>query len=290
MGTGKKEASRRAREGNTKDGNLRVKGENFYRDGKKVKHLNMYKEGKAQRNAKGEITKAAAFQSTEIPTARVDPNRKWFGNTRVIAQDALNHFREALGAKQKDSYQFLLRRNKLPMSLLEESTTNSTESPSVNILETESFEHAFGPKSQRKKPRNVAGSLEELAENADNDIETFQEKQQEEDEIWGNFRGDGVSSEAKGYIFNKGQSKRIWNELYKVIDSSDVIIHVLDARDPLGTRCTSVEQYIKKEAPHKHLIFVLNKCDLVPNWVSVSISTFLQRVSTCDPLLSQDFS
>src|SRR5271169_1930204 len=37
----------------------------------------------------------------------------------------------------------------------------------------------------------------------------------------------------------------------------------------MGTRCRSVEQYLKKEAPHKHLIFVLNKCDLVPTWVAV---------------------
>lgn len=60
-------------------------------------------------------------------------------------------------------------------------------------------------------------------------------------------------------ILQAGQSKRIWNELYKVIDSSDVVIQVLDARDPLGTRSKLVEKYLKKEAPHKHLIFVLNK-------------------------------
>ena len=52
--------------------------------------------------------------------------------------------------------------------------------------------------------------------------------------------------------------------------TADVIIHVLDARDPLGTRCRSVEKYLKTEAPHKHLIFVLNKCDLVPTSVAVS--------------------
>ena len=38
-----------------------------------------------------------------------------------------------------------------------------------------------------------------------------------------------------------GQSRRIWEELYKVLDSSDVIVMVLDARDPEGTRCKHVE-------------------------------------------------
>lgn len=79
----------------------------------------------------------------------------------------------------------------------------------------------------------------------------------------------GVSDEAMFALFKAGQSKRIWNELYKVIDSSDVVIQVLDARNPEGTRCKQVEQYIKKEKQHKHLIFVLNKCDLVPTWITV---------------------
>lgn len=72
-------------------------------------------------------------------------------------------------------------------------------------------------------------------------------------------------------VSNENQ-KRIWNELYKVLDSSDVVLHVLDARDPLGTRCRSVEKYLREEAPHKHLIFVINKVDLVPTKVCVSSS------------------
>lgn len=39
----------------------------------------------------------------------------------------------------------------------------------------------------------------------------------------------------------------------------------------MGTRCRIVEKYIKDEAPHKHLVFVLNKCDLVPTGVAVSV-------------------
>ena len=71
-------------------------------------------------------------------------------------------------------------------------------------------------------------------------------------------------------IYAKGTSRRIWGELYKVLDSSDVVIHVLDARDPIGTRCKPVVEFLRKEKAHKQLIYVLNKVDLVPTWVTVS--------------------
>ncbi|MDP2439594.1 MAG: GTPase, partial [archaeon] len=69
-------------------------------------------------------------------------------------------------------------------------------------------------------------------------------------------------------MFDKGQSKRIWSELFKVIDSSDIIIQVLDARNPMGTRSHKVEETVKGFGSHKHMVFVLNKCDLVPTWVT----------------------
>ena len=70
----------------------------------------------------------------------------------------------------------------------------------------------------------------------------------------------------KDIFLTAGQSKRIYNELYTVLDSSDVVIQVLDARDPMGTRSKQVEDYLKKNMRHKHLVFILNKCDLVPTW------------------------
>ncbi len=79
----------------------------------------------------------------------------------------------------------------------------------------------------------------------------------------------GLRDEYKAPIFQYGQSNRIWSELYKVIDSSDVLVCVLDARDPMGTRCPSIENELKQpDRRHKHLVFVLNKCDLVPTWVT----------------------
>jgi len=284
MGTQKKEAARKVREGKTGDGmaNVKVKGENFYRDAKKVKTLNMFKDGKAQRNARGDITKAASFQSRETPKARIEPNRKWFTNTRVISQDALAAFRGAVAETKSDPYSYLLKQNKLPMSLIQdnENTKNGVKQHQAKIaVQTAPFSDTFGPKAQRKRPKLAVSSLEDLAGETDKMAETYLDRLEQARLASGTFGdpeadpvADGQLTAAREAIFSKGQSKRIWNELYKVIDSSDVIIHVLDARDPLGTRCRSVEKYIREEAPHKHLLFVLNKCDLIPtsvaaNWV-----------------------
>ncbi|OAA73428.1 nucleolar GTP-binding protein 2 [Cordyceps fumosorosea ARSEF 2679] len=276
MGTGKKEATRRVRQGKTGDGmaNVRVKGENFYRDGKRVKHLNMYKEGKAQRNAKGEITKAATWQSRDVPTAVIEPNRKWFSNTRVVSQDTLTAFREAMAEKAKDPYSVLLKSNKLPMTLIRDGqdTTNGLKQHKAKMtLETAPFSGVFGPKAQRKRVKLDVANLDDLAEGTEKSMDTYEERLEQAKLLSGESGttdpDDGTFAMAIEPVFDKGQSKRIWNELYKVIDSSDVVIHVLDARDPIGTRCRSVEKYLREEAPHKHLIFVLNKCDLVPTGV-----------------------
>ncbi|CAL2031602.1 CBN-NST-1 protein [Caenorhabditis brenneri] len=52
------------------------------------------------------------------------------------------------------------------------------------------------------------------------------------------------------------------SEVRKTIEIADVIIQVLDARDPLGSRSKSVEEQVLKGG--KRLVLLLNKIDLVP--------------------------
>ncbi|KAJ7783065.1 P-loop containing nucleoside triphosphate hydrolase protein [Mycena metata] len=54
--------------------------------------------------------------------------------------------------------------------------------------------------------------------------------------------------------------------LHKVIDQSDIVILVLDARDPEGCRSRLVEEEVRRrESEGKKLVFVLNKVDLIPH-------------------------
>ena len=43
----------------------------------------------------------------------------------MISQTALDHFRTSLATKQNDPYSVLLRRNKLPMALLDDSANSN---------------------------------------------------------------------------------------------------------------------------------------------------------------------
>ena len=61
-------------------------------------------------------------------------------------------------------------------------------------------------------------------------------------------------------------------EVRKVVEASDVLICVLDARDPEGTRCLETEQMAKEAS--KKLIYVLNKSDLVP---AENLAAWLKR-------------
>ena len=73
-----------------------------------------------------------------------------------------------------------------------------------------------------------------------------------------------VSNDAK----DVAQRRHYWAEMVKVVDASDIILEVLDARDPEGCRCREVERMIiskmdRSGAKPKRIILVMNKIDLV---------------------------
>ncbi|NWR21094.1 GNL3 protein, partial [Emberiza fucata] len=79
--------------------------------------------------------------------------------------------------------------------------------------------------------------------------------------------GQESSAKSKGKTkkpLNKNSKKSFCRELMKVLEASDVVLEVLDARDPMGCRCPQLEQAVTSSGGNKKLLLVLNKIDLVP--------------------------
>ena len=77
-----------------------------------------------------------------------------------------------------------------------------------------------------------------------------------------------------------GQSRRAYSkELKKVMENSDVIIEVLDARDPEG--CRNKELEMAGAAQGKKILLVLNKIDLVPPQSARAWQRYLRRDFAC---------
>lgn len=102
----------------------------------------------------------------------------------------------------------------------------------------------------KRKIENVAGGLEAISTKAAKQGKEFVKKMEKEP-----VESDKVEA-------NDKSSKTYASEVRKTIDDADIVIEVLDARDPLGSRSTEVEDAVIKNG--KRLVLLLNKIDLVP--------------------------
>ncbi|KAJ3821973.1 P-loop containing nucleoside triphosphate hydrolase protein, partial [Lentinula raphanica] len=81
--------------------------------------------------------------------------------------------------------------------------------------------------------------------------------------------------------------KHYLKTLHKVIDQADIIILVLDARDPEGCRSRLVEEEVRRrESEGKKLVFVLNKVDLIPRDNAQAWLKYLRHNTPTLPFLS----
>lgn len=128
--------------------------------------------------------------------------------------------------KASDPYQVLLKTNKLPMSLLNGPTgPGGIKQHAAKVhVEAQPFSQTFGPKAQRKRPKISVSDIQDLIGESNRRQEEYEENQEKVKLLSGKsgYLGDeqekeGWIQEAREPIFSKGQSKRIWNELYKVI-------------------------------------------------------------------------
>ncbi|KAH8150138.1 uncharacterized protein LAJ45_05824 [Morchella importuna] len=84
----------------------------------------------------------------------------------------------------------------------------------------------------------------------------------------------------------KDTSRKAFDKMFKqVVDAADVVLYVLDARDPEGTRSREVERAVMAaDGGEKRLILILNKIDLIPPSVLKGWLTYLRRYFPTLPL------
>lgn len=73
----------------------------------------------------------------------------------------------------------------------------------------------------------------------------------------------------------------VWKQLWRVVERSDLVVQIVDARDPLLFRSVDLERYVKEIDERKQNLLLVNKADLL---------TRKQRISWAKYFLSKDIS
>ena len=108
----------------------------------------------------------------------------------------------------------------------------------------------------------LVASARKAAEQYDRELQSGDDMDDDDDDESESDDEDAAVTEVQG----GASSRKAFDKVFKqVVEQADVILYVLDARDPEGTRSRDVERSVMAAASGgKRLILVLNKVDLIP--------------------------
>ncbi|XP_076228352.1 WD repeat domain 33 isoform X2 [Nomia melanderi] len=94
---------------------------------------------------------------------------------------------------------------------------------------------------------------------------TAQELQAKEKEHFLEWRRTlSLLQEAEGLMLTPYEKNlEFWRQLWRVVERSDVVVQIVDARNPLLFRCEDLESYVKEVDPKKMNIILVNKADFL---------------------------
>lgn len=125
----------------------------------------------------------------------------------------------------------------------------------LHKMETQKQRYEEEKEKQKKRRQLVVQQkrMEDVVQEANQRAQEFEMEQAEANE-----------KIASMFQIKDNSKKAFYREFKKIVEIADVILEVLDARDPLGCRCVDVERKILAKDPNKKIILVLNKIDLIP--------------------------
>ncbi|KAI0599434.1 P-loop containing nucleoside triphosphate hydrolase protein [Biscogniauxia sp. FL1348] len=125
----------------------------------------------------------------------------------------------------------------------------------------------------------LLASARAAAEQYDRELQSGDDMEDDDSE-------DDDGSDAGVDLAAQVSSRKAHDKVFKqVIEQADVVLYVLDARDPEGTRSREVERMVMAAASGgKRLVLVLNKIDLIPPNVLKAWLVYLRRYFPTLPL------
>eukprot|EP01080_Neovahlkampfia_damariscottae_P001209 gene1209-11299_t len=121
-------------------------------------------------------------------------------------------------------------------------------------------------KKEKKKERKEKSKMSEMAKLA-LDAQTKGDEYSMKQQLLSSEEGDDSSfgfKDIKEDSISKSTKQKYYQEFKFVVEKSDVILFLLDARDPIGCRCPDLEKTIQSSNPNLKIVLVLNKIDLIP--------------------------
>ncbi|KAI8799888.1 P-loop containing nucleoside triphosphate hydrolase protein [Cladochytrium replicatum] len=122
-------------------------------------------------------------------------------------------------------------------------------------------------REEEKKQKKAKNSMAQMAIEADRKSAAFEASQ----------RVLAEREEERTTVVADNSRRAYYREFKKVVQNADVILEVLDARDPLGCRTKQIEELILNSGANKRIILILNKIDLVPREISEAWLKYLRE-------------
>jgi len=119
----------------------------------------------------------------------------------------------------------------------------------------------------QKHNNSEQNNIEQLVKEADEKELVFEKNYKPKNDMEADFNNEKKELSKKAYM----------SLLKEVIKNSDVILEVLDCRDPLACRSKELESQILSHKDEKKIILVLNKIDLVPPENALKWQNYLKR-------------
>ena len=93
----------------------------------------------------------------------------------------------------------------------------------------------------------------------------------------------------KGTVAPFEKNLEVWRQLWRVVEKSDVLVQIVDSRNPLLfrslscslmiIRCPDVDKYVKEVHPMKRSMLIVNKADLIPEHVRIEWGRYFDSVN-----------